>query len=118
MMNIRNVAALALLAVTFTASSAHASGVQWGGMYRVEGVWLDDPTLGEPGEGHRYGLHHLTLRPEIVPADRFLIRGQVEVFNSNQYADSNTLGEFWGGQPRTPVTSTNPPEDSYSTRRS
>jgi hypothetical protein len=117
MMNFRS-AAFAVMVLTIAATSAHAnSGVQWGGQYRVEAVWLDDPTLGHTGEGHRYGLHHLSLKPEIVPADRFLIRGQVEVFNSNQYAESNTLGEFWGGQARTPTTSTNPPEDSYSTRR-
>ena len=69
---------LVALAVGAFALPAGATGIQWGGQYRVEGVWLDNPTLGASGEGHRYGLHHLTLRPEIVPADRFLIRGQVE----------------------------------------
>lgn len=102
-----------LISLLLTTSVAQASGIQWGGQYRVEGVWLDGPTLGNSGGGHRYGLHHLSLRPEIVPADRFLIRGQVEVFNSSQYPEGNTLGEFWGGTAHVPSGAS---EDPFTLR--
>ena len=86
--------ALALL----IASTSLAGDLEWSGIYRVEGQWLNQPTLDrDVGTRKEYGVHTLILRPKIVAADGLYISGQINVFNEGSADGSNQLGDYFGG---------------------
>lgn len=74
---------------------AQASGVQWSGRYTVEGLRLSNPRLDSSKKSKSYALHHLVLRPEIIPADGFILRSRLDIFNQSQLANSQ-MGQVFG----------------------
>ncbi len=79
---------------------AEAANFQWEGRYNFEALTVDKPRLDSSISDKTYGLHHLILRPKIVAADGFLIRGRFDVLNQGSFSNSG-LGQKLGVGPRT-----------------
>ncbi len=76
-------------------SKAAYAGIEWHGLYRVEGYAINDPELDTSvARGKDYGVQTLILRPEFVAADGVYIFSQFNVMNSN--AGGNNLGAVFG----------------------
>lgn len=105
------VAFLGLLFCSFTSISAQATSIQWGGRYTVEALRIDNPLLDGQKRGKAYGQHHLVLRPELIPADGFILRGRFDILNSNFYP-STAQGQFFGNGPNGGVPSTSTGQSS------
>ncbi|MDZ4084013.1 MAG: hypothetical protein U1E10_13805, partial [Bdellovibrionales bacterium] len=59
---------LAVSAIAISASLSSAADLQWGGLYRFQGVRIDNPELKSDKSEKAYMLHHLILQPKIVAA--------------------------------------------------
>ena len=61
---------VSVLTILLLSSLAHAD-IEWSGVYRFEGVLINDASLDEKGGTKEYGIHHLVLKPKIIIADAF-----------------------------------------------
>ncbi|MGE4133615.1 MAG: hypothetical protein AB7F86_18405 [Bdellovibrionales bacterium] len=81
---------------TLFLNSAWAGDLEWSGVYRIEGNFLNNSELSGTKKELTYGLHHLVLRPKIVAGDGLTIMGQFDILNdSTNYPDSQ-MGQVWG----------------------
>ena len=88
---------LMALALMLVAPPLKAMDFKWSGTYRIEGYQFFNPEL-DKGVNKTYGLHHLTLRPQIVAGDGLLIQARFDLLNSDNYPNSQ-LGQFFGSGP-------------------
>ncbi|MBX7231274.1 MAG: hypothetical protein K1X29_04215 [Bdellovibrionales bacterium] len=77
---------------------------EWSGVYRIEGIHLNNAELSGAKNNKDYGLHHLSLRPKIVVGDGVTIHGQMELLNNSTYTNSQLGQTFGGGVNSTPST--------------
>ncbi len=77
---------------------AQAMVLDWQGMYRLEGVQLDNADLNTNHRDTSYVLHHLYLKPKIEASDGLKIYSRLDLFNSGYYANSQ-MGQFFGNGP-------------------
>lgn len=100
--------------------TAQAANINWSGLYRAEGIETHNLELGSAEQTSSYGLHHLILRPSVVPADGFILRSRFDIFNSPAYPGSQ-VGQFFGAGPRGPTgkapTNTTSARDSNTLAR-
>lgn len=87
---------LAVSAIAISASIASAADLQWGGLYRFEGVRIDNPELKSDKSEKAYMLHHLILQPKIVAADGMTIFGRFDLMNNAGFGANTQAGEFIG----------------------
>lgn len=85
----------ALLAIAISASMSEAADLQWGGLYRVEGIRISNPDLANKAD-KAYMLHHLVLAPKIVAADGITIFGRFDLLNNSGFGNGSQAGEFIG----------------------
>lgn len=69
-----------LASITLT-DKANAADLTWGGLYRVEGNFIENPELSGAKSNKAYLLHHLVLSPKIVAADGLTIFSRFDVLN-------------------------------------
>lgn len=87
----------------FFPTSGYSTNIDWTGYYRAEGVFFKNQNLkGSASEGQEnsFMLHHLVLKPEIVPVDNVRIRSRFDIFN-NAFSNNQTgqtFGQYQGGQ--------------------
>jgi hypothetical protein len=86
---------LAAIAIAASASLAQAADLQWGGLYRFEGIRISNPELAGRND-KAYMLHHLILAPKIVAADGVTIFGRFDLLNNSSFATNTQAGEFVG----------------------
>ncbi|MDX9732473.1 MAG: hypothetical protein RBT63_11930, partial [Bdellovibrionales bacterium] len=87
------VAAFSTMAV---AQQSQAADIQWGGLYRAEGIRIHNPELSGSNTDKAYMLHHLVLAPKIVAADGMTIFGRFDVLNGAGFGANSQAGEFIG----------------------
>lgn len=93
--------ATVLIATVAGSVAVHAVDLTWGGLYRVEGISVQNSGLNQDSNFDKsYLLHHLVLKPKIVAADGLTLLGRIDVFNSRYYRNT-AMGEFFGGTPAT-----------------
>jgi hypothetical protein len=100
---------VALLAIAISASLSEAADLQWGGLYRFEGIRVSNPDLANKAD-KAYMLHHLILAPKIVAADGITIYGRFDLLNNAGFGTNTQAGEFVGQGPGTatpPATTAN-----------
>ncbi|NQZ02492.1 MAG: hypothetical protein HRT45_17675 [Bdellovibrionales bacterium] len=112
-----NVVVLTLIMLLGSSISAHASNVDWSGVYRIEGYSIVNSELNDKNRQKDFGLQHLVLRPKIVAADGLEIFGQFNIFNmSNNTAGLNAntqVGQIFGnGVNQAGTTSNNFPDSN------
>ena len=102
--SLRNLAfVLAVLGLT---STAGAADLNWTGLYRVEGVKVQNPELSSANKNKAYILHHLILSPKIVAADGVTIYSKFDIFNNSDFGTDSQAGETLGTSgKRSPRTS-------------
>lgn len=86
---------LAAIAIAASASLAQAADLQWGGLYRFEGLHISNPDLANKNDKD-YMLHHLILAPKIVAADGITIFGRFDLMNNSSFGTNTQAGEFLG----------------------
>ncbi len=84
-----------ILSYFFVLNSAFAGDFQWSGIYRLEGVQIENPGLDSEKKQESYGLQHLVLKPRIDAADGLVIRSRFDIFNSASYPNDQ-LGQIYG----------------------
>jgi hypothetical protein len=89
---------LAAVAIAASASLSQAADLQWGGLYRFEGVRISNPDLANKAD-KAYMLHHLILAPKIVAADGITIFGRFDMLNNASFGANTQAGEFVGKGP-------------------
>lgn len=87
---------LAVSAIAVSASLSSAADLQWGGLYRFEGVRIENPELKSDKSEKAYMLHHLILQPKIVAADGMTIFGRFDLMNNSAFGANTQAGEFIG----------------------
>lgn len=85
---------------------AHAADMSWSGLYRVEGLKIENPGLDASKQNKAYMLHHLILQPKMVAADGVTIFGRFDLMNAAAYPDSQ-LGQVFGNGPGAGAGATN-----------
>ncbi len=74
--------------------------VQWSGVYRFEGVLLDNPSLiKDGGDSKDYFVHHMVLKPKVAVADGFELNARFDAFNGatdQNVHPNNQLGSAFG----------------------
>jgi hypothetical protein len=100
--------------------TASAADITWGGLYRAEGIQIQNPELSGANSEKSYILHHLVLTPKIVAADGVTVFGRFDLFNNATYGVNQQFGEFIGSGPRgsNPASSTTNAGDSNVLSRS
>lgn len=88
-------AAVALLG-TICAASVNAADLTWGGLYRFEGVKIQNPELASANTDKAYALHHLVLTPKIIAADGLTIYSRFDLFNNPTWGANQQFGEVLG----------------------
>ncbi|PIT99144.1 MAG: hypothetical protein COT74_09015 [Bdellovibrionales bacterium CG10_big_fil_rev_8_21_14_0_10_45_34] len=81
----------------FLATEATLAGdISWQGIYRFEGLLLDNPLLDKNSYKQKtYFQHHLVLEPKIVVSDGVSVFSRFDIFNSPNYPNSQ-MGQFFG----------------------
>lgn len=93
---------LSILSIFFVMTTMSWAGdISWSGRYRVEGQYLHNIEVKSGGGSSSYLNHHLILNPEIAAADGLNIHTRFDIFNNDQYKNSQ-FGEFFGGHDTTP----------------
>ncbi|HRK07104.1 MAG TPA: hypothetical protein PLZ57_04995 [Pseudobdellovibrionaceae bacterium] len=77
-------------------SASMAADLQWGGLYRFEGVRVNNAELDGKNTDKAYMLHHLVMKPKIVAADGVTIFGRFDLLNNSTVGMNNQVGEFIG----------------------
>ncbi|MCM2281701.1 MAG: alginate export family protein [Bdellovibrionaceae bacterium] len=72
--------------------------MSWSGLYRVEGLKIENSELNSTRRDKAYLLHHLILQPKMVAADGVTIYGRFDLMNAAAYPDSQ-LGQVFGNGP-------------------
>ena len=74
--------------------------MEWSGVYRFEGVLLDNPSLiKNGGDSKDYATHHLVLKPKMIVADGFEINARFDGFNGatdQNVHPNNQIGNAFG----------------------
>lgn len=83
--------------IAFT-NLSQAMVLDWQGMYRLEGVQLENADLNSNRRDTSYILHHLYLKPKIEASDGLKIYSRLDLFNSSFYPNSQ-MGQFFGNGP-------------------
>lgn len=96
--------ALFLFNLTLLAQPTFAS-FEWHGRYSFGANYLSNANVSENGLSKRYATHHLTLLPELVPADYFKIHARLDIFNENGLTSANQVGSLFGGTSTAPENS-------------
>lgn len=78
--------------------NSHAVVLDWQGMYRLEGVQIENNDLTTARKDSSYILHHLYLKPKIEASDGLKIYSRLDLFNSGFYPNSQ-MGQFFGSGP-------------------
>ena len=86
---------LAAVAIAASASLSQAADLQWGGLYRFEGLHISNPDLANKNDKD-YMLHHLILAPKIVAADGITIFGRFDLMNNAGFGANTQAGDFVG----------------------
>lgn len=86
---------LSILFSTLFLNFAHAD-IEWSGVYRMEGNFINNPDLNAHHKQLAYGLSTLILRPKIVAGDGLTINGQFNILN-NAAEPNSQLGAVMGG---------------------
>jgi len=89
------------IVLVFGTAAAHAGDLEWNGNYRIEGVTVKNPEMGDVERNKAYILHHLTLSPKIAAYDGLTIQGRFDILNSAAYPNSQ-MGQFFGSGVGTP----------------
>ncbi len=92
--------AFIILNLTIVAELAFAD-FEWHGRYSFDASYLSNANLADKGLSKRYATHHLTLLPELVPADYFKIHARLDIFNNN-LSTPNQAGALFGGTSTAP----------------
>ncbi|MBL7688308.1 MAG: hypothetical protein JNJ49_09750 [Bdellovibrionaceae bacterium] len=85
-----------LLAGLFLSVRSEASDIEWGGLYRFEGLRFNNPELNGAKADKAYMLHHLILAPKVVVADGMTVHGRFDLLNNAGFGTNNQAGEFIG----------------------
>ena len=92
---------LATLSLTLLLFPLSLRAIEWSGVYRTEGYYINNPELsGANSKKKIYGLHHLVLTPEIIAADSLHIHSRFDIFNNSSQdgiSMNNQMGQFFGG---------------------
>ncbi|OQW54399.1 MAG: hypothetical protein A4S09_05850 [Proteobacteria bacterium SG_bin7] len=91
--------------------SSHAVVLDWQGMYRIEGVQIDNNDFTTNRKDSSYILHHLYLKPKIEASDGLKIYSRLDLFNSGFYPNSQ-MGQFFGHGPNPTGAASNNERDS------
>ncbi len=97
-----------IFSVLFLVVDGWSGDLNWTGRYRFEGVQIGNSELNKDNSEKSYFLHHLVLGPKIIAGDGIEIIGRFDLFNNDQYPNSQ-LGQVLGNGPgeATPTDSTN-----------
>ncbi len=106
---------LAAIAIAAAASLSQAADLQWGGMYRFEGIRISNPDLSNKAD-KAYMLQHLVLAPKIVAADGITIYGRFDLLNNAGFGANSQAGEFIGKGVGNTVPTTNANNSNILTR--
>jgi len=95
---------------------ASAADLTWNGLYRVEGVQVQNSEMSSANTDKAYVLHHLILSPKLVIADGITVHSRLDILNNSAYGISSSrnpgevtsvAGDLLGGSgPGTPVNTT------------
>lgn len=88
--------ALGFLIFGVLASKSEAADFQWNGLYRFEGLRINNPELNGQKADKAYMLHHLILAPKIIAADGMTIYGRFDLLNNGTFGANNQAGDFLG----------------------
>lgn len=77
---------------------ANAADMSWSGLYRVEGLKIENPELNATRRDKAYLLHHLVLQPKMIAADGVTIFGRFDLMNNAAFPGSQ-LGQVFGNGP-------------------
>lgn len=83
-----------------TQRAAEAADLSWSGLYRVEGLKIENAELDGVRRDKAYVLHHLVLQPKVIAADGLTIHGRFDLLNNQTYGTNSQLGQFFGNGPR------------------
>lgn len=89
---------LTSLLLSWPSASTWAEIIDWSGLYRLEGYYIDNTTLSQGKEGKTYGLHHFVLNPKVVISDSIVFHSRFDILNTTSFgtAANNQLGQIWG----------------------
>lgn len=96
--------------------SLFAADFEWSGVYRLEGVHMQNSELDGRQKLLDYGLHHLSLRPKIVASDGITIYGQFELLTNESYTNSQ-LGSALGDGVGDGTPSSSEDSNTYSDKQ-
>lgn len=91
--------------LSLSSQVASAADMSWSGLYRVEGLQIENSELDSTRRNKAYILHHLILQPKMIAADGVTIFGRFDIMNNATYPNSQ-LGQVFGNGPGT-ATPTN-----------
>lgn len=99
-MSLKSFAVLGLSFLGVVSADVFAADLEWGGTYRIEGLFIKDSEAASGiGKEKDYGLHQLILRPKLVVGDGLTVYSQLHLFNNSAYPNSQ-LGQLFGSGPQ------------------
>lgn len=97
---------LLFLVISLLSLGAHAGDLEWSGLYRIEGVKVENADISALEKNKQYMLHHLVLSPKITAYDGLTIQGRFDIMNAGGYPNSQ-LGQFFGSGLGNPAAAQN-----------
>jgi hypothetical protein len=86
---------LIILGLSVVSFSCFAGDINWTGKYQIESQLVKNPNLANSQEYSNFN-HHLVLSPHIIASDGITIHSRFDIFNNEDYPNSQ-FGEFFGG---------------------